>query len=232
MENYLERLELLLGEENIEKLKNSKVLVAGLGGVGSFCAEALVRCGIGTIGVLDSDIVENSNLNRQLIALNSTKGQLKTDVFEKRAKDINPKVTINKFPIFLNKETFDTINFNNYDLVADCIDSLVPKLNMIIHCLEKDIPIIASTGSGFKTDVTKIQTGSIWQTKHDPLAYRMRKKMRQWGFGDKNFKVVYSLELNENKKKNDKIGSIITVTGAFGLAVASLVIDELLKISN
>jgi tRNA A37 threonylcarbamoyladenosine dehydratase len=229
MESYLERLKILLGEEKLNKLQNAKVLVAGLGGVGSFCAEALVRCGIGTIGLLDSDKVETSNLNRQLIALNSTKGQFKTDVFEQRAKDINSNVEVHKYPFFLNKETFETVDFKQYDIVADCIDSLVPKLNMIIHCLENNIKIVASTGSGFKTDPTQIQKGSIWKTKHDPLAYRMRKKMRQWGFGDKDFKVVYSLELNNNKKISNNIGSIVTVTGTFGLTVASLVIEELVN---
>lgn len=229
MENYLERLEILVGKDGIEKLKNSSVLIAGLGGVGSLCAEAIVRCGVGRIGILDSDKVEISNLNRQLVALNSTIGQLKTDVFEKRAKDINPNVNIDKYPFFLNKETFETLDFSKYNIVADCIDSLVPKLNMIIHCLENNIPIIASTGSGFKTDPTQIQTGSIWKTKHDPLAYRMRKKLRQWGFKDKNLQVVYSLELNEKKKTDGKIGSIVTVTGTFGLTVASEVIKLLLK---
>ncbi len=223
----MERLELLLGEEKLNKLQNSKVLIAGLGGVGSFCAEALVRCGVGTIGLLDSDKVETSNLNRQLVALNSTKGQFKTDVFEKRAKDINPNVEIHKYPFFLNKETFEKIDFSQYHIVADCIDSLVPKLNMIIYCLENNIKIVASTGSGFKEDPTQIQKGSIWKTKHDPLAYRMRKKMRQWGFADKDFNVVYSLELSDKKKTDGKIGSIVTVTGSFGLTVASLVIDEL-----
>lgn len=234
MENFLERLNILVGEDGLKKLKNSAVLVAGLGGVGSFCAEALVRCGIGTMGVLDSDKVEVSNLNRQLVALNSTIGHLKTDVFEKRAKDINPDIKIDKYPFYLNKETFETLDFTKYNIVADCIDSLVPKLNMILHCLEHDIPIIASTGSGFKTDPTRIQIGSIWKTKHDPLAYRMRKKLRQWGFKDKELKVIYSLELNEKKKTEGKIGSIVTLTGSFGLTVASEIINSILEnvISN
>ncbi len=222
---FLSRLEVLYGKENIEKLKKAKVLVAGLGGVGSICAEALVRSGIGHIGVIDGDKVEESNLNRQILALNSTIGLNKTQVFEKRAKDINPEIKVDTYPYFINKETFEKVPIKDYDIVADCIDSLIPKLNLIIHCLENTIPVIASTGSGFKKNPEMVKSGSIWDTRNDPLAYRMRKKLRQWGYGDRDFTVVYSLEKPE--KKGEVIGSIMTTTAAFGLLIAHKVIERI-----
>lgn len=225
-----ERLIRLIGEDGFDRLKNARVLVAGLGGVGSFCAEALVRCGVGTIGALDADVSEPSNMNRQLFALENTLGEPKTTSFERRAKQINPDVTIHPYPLFLNRETFESLDYSGYDIVADCIDSLVPKLNLILHCLKHDIPIVASTGAGFKLDPTKVQSGSIWETRHDPLAHRMRKKLRQWGFGHRDFPVVYSLETRPDAVgKSEIIGSMVTVTGTFGLTVAAVVLDSLLS---
>ncbi len=224
---FLSRLEILYGKENIEKLKKAKVLVAGLGGVGGICAEALVRSGVGHIGVIDGDKVEESNLNRQILALNSTMGLNKTKVFEKRAKDINPEIKVDTYPYFINKETFEKVPIENYDIVADCIDSLIPKLNLIIQCLENNIPVIASTGSGFKKKPEMVKSGSIWDTKNDPLAYRMRKKLRQWGYGDRDFTVVYSLEKPETK--GEVIGSIMTVTATFGLLIAQKVIEKIIS---
>jgi len=223
---FLSRLEILYGKEGIDKLKNSKVLVAGLGGVGGICAEALVRSGVGHIGVIDGDKVEESNLNRQILALRSNIGVSKVEVFEKRAKEINPEVEVEKYPYFLNKETFEKVKLENYQIVADCIDSLIPKLNLIIACIEKRIPVIASTGSGFKKKPEMVKAGSIWETRNDPLAYRMRKKLRQWGYGDKDFTVVYSLEKPE--LKGDTVGSLMTVTATFGLLIAQKIIDNLL----
>jgi len=225
-----ERTRLLIGEDGIQKLKKARVLVAGLGGVGSFCAEALVRAGVGTIGALDSDRNETSNLNRQLFALGSTLGEQKSRSFATRAKEINPGVIVHELPLFLNRETFESLDYAAYDIVADCIDSLVPKLNLILHCLKHEIPIVASTGAGFKLDPTMVQSGSIWETRHDPLAHRMRKKLRQWGYGDRDFPVVYSLETRpETVGKGETIGSMVTVTGAFGLAIAAQVIRILLS---
>ena len=224
---FLSRLEILYGKENIEKLKKAKVLVAGLGGVGGICAEALVRSGVGNVGVIDGDKVEESNLNRQILALNSTMGLNKTKVFEKRAKDINPEIKVDTYPYFINKETFEKVPIENYDIVADCIDSLIPKLNLIIQCLENNIPVIASTGSGFKKNPEMVKSGSIWDTKNDPLAYRMRKKLRQWGYGDRDFTVVYSLEKPETK--GEVIGSIMTVTATFGLLIAQKVIEKIIS---
>ncbi|BBB33106.1 conserved hypothetical protein [Thermotomaculum hydrothermale] len=223
---FLSRLEILYGKEGIEKLKKSKVLVAGLGGVGGICAEALVRSGVGHIGVIDGDCVEESNLNRQILAFHSTIGINKTEVFEKRAKDINPEIKVDKYPYFINKDTFDNVPLESYKVVADCIDSLIPKLNLIIKCLEKDIPVIASTGSGFKINPEMVKSGSIWETKNDPLAYRMRKKLRQWGYGDRDFTVVYSLEKSE--VKGEVVGSIMTVTATFGLLIAQKVIEKII----
>ncbi len=225
---FLSRLEILYGSDTIERLKNAKVLVAGLGGVGGICAEALVRSGVGYIGVIDGDKVEESNLNRQILALRSNLGENKTDVFEKRAKDINPQIKVEKYPYFINKDTFDNVKLDRYNVVADCIDSLIPKLNLIIKCIEKNIPIIASTGSGFKKNPEMVRAGSIWETRNDPLAYRMRKKLRQWGFGEYDFEVVYSLEKPE--VKGETVGSVMTVTATFGLLIASKVIEKIISV--
>ncbi len=228
MERF-ERLKLLIGDRGLEKLAASRVLVAGLGGVGSFCAEALVRCGIGTIGALDGDVSEPTNLNRQLFALESTMSQPKTDSFAARAREINPKAQVETWHLRLNRETFQSVGIEGYDVVADCIDALVPKLNLILYCLEQNIPVVASTGAGFKLDPTQIAVGSIWDTRIDPLAHRMRKKLRQWGYGNRDFPVVYSREHRpEGVNRGETIGSIVTVTGTFGLTVAAEVLQILL----
>ncbi|RLE18604.1 MAG: tRNA threonylcarbamoyladenosine dehydratase, partial [Acidobacteria bacterium] len=129
------RLAPIIGEKGVTRLRQSRVLVAGLGGVGSFCAEALVRCGVGTIAVMDSDRSEPSNLNRQLFALHSTLGENKVDSFQKRAKDINPDVHVEIYPLFLNRESSGRIDVTSFDAIADCIDALVPKLNLILSCI-------------------------------------------------------------------------------------------------
>lgn len=229
MVDQFSRLNAIIGEKGTDALKESRVLVAGLGGVGSFCAEALVRCGIGTIAVMDSAKSQVSNLNRQLFALHSTLGENKADSFRKRAKDINPDVSIETYPLFFNRESSDQIDFTSFDVVADCIDALVPKLNLILYCVDNNIPFIASTGAGFKLDPTLVQAGSIWETKNDPLAHQMRKKLRQWGHGNADFTVVHSSEQRKSPPSETAIASIITVTGTFGLTVAAAVLDLLLN---
>jgi len=219
----------MIGDRGMEILEQSRVLVAGLGGVGSFCAEALVRCGVGTIGVMDSDRSEPSNMNRQLFALHSTLGEYKVTSFQKRAKDINPDVCVETYPLFLNRESKNEIDVTSFDVVADCIDALVPKLNLILSSLENNIPIVASTGAGFKIDPTKVKAGSIWDTRNDPLAYQMRKKLRQWGYGDTDFTTVYSREKRQCPPGETAIASIVTVTGTFGLTIAASVLDLLLE---
>ncbi|NOY22234.1 MAG: tRNA threonylcarbamoyladenosine dehydratase [Acidobacteria bacterium] len=229
MVDQYSRLNAIIGEKGINILKQSSVMVAGLGGVGSFCAEALVRCGIGTIGVMDSGRSEPSNLNRQLFALHSTLGEDKVISFRKRAKDINPDIRIETYPLFFNRETSNQVDFSSFDIVADCIDALVPKLNLILYCIENNIPIVASTGAGFKLDPTQVQAGSIWDTKNDPLAYQMRKKLRQWGHGNADFTVVYSMEERQSPPDKTTIASIVTVTGTFGLTIAASVLRLLLE---
>ena len=232
MVDQFSRLNAIIGEKGTHVLKESRVLVAGLGGVGSFFAEALVRCGVGTIAVMDSAQSQPSNLNRQLFALHSTLGENKIDSFRKRAKDINPDVSIETHPLFFNRESSDQIDVCSFDIVADCIDALVPKLNLILSCIENNIPIIASTGAGFKLDPAQVQAGSIWETKNDPLAHQMRKKLRQWGHKDTDFTVVYSREKRQRAPDETAIASIITVTGTFGLTVAAAVLRLLLKLKK
>lgn len=230
MEERFSRLRLLVGDAGLERLRGARVLVAGLGGVGSPCAEALVRSGVGRIGLLDAEAVEPSNINRQLVALESTVGRLKTDVFTERARDINPEIAIDVYPYYLNRETHDSLPLDQYDVVADCIDSLVPKLNVITRCLDRGVRLVSSTGAGFKLDPAQVRVGSIWETQKDPLAHRMRKKLRRWGYGDRDFLVVYSTEQRPPELRNAPyIGSIATVTSVFGSMLAAAVIEAVLN---
>ncbi|RLE18619.1 MAG: hypothetical protein DRJ14_03110, partial [Acidobacteria bacterium] len=136
------------------------------------------------------------------------------------------------YPLFLNRESSGRIDVTSFDAIADCIDALVPKLNLILSCIENDIPVVASTGAGFKLDPSRVQAGSIWETINDPLANKMRKKLRQWGHGNADFTVVYSPEKRQSPPGETTIASIITVTGTFGLKLAAEVLALLLDLEN
>ncbi len=230
MAQRFDRLSQLLGPEALARLARSSVLVTGLGGVGGTCAEALARSGVGRIGVIDAESVELSNINRQALAFESTLGRPKVEVFAERARDINPEIQVDCHALYLNRDSAERVDVTSYDLVADCIDSLIPKLNLIVRCLETSTPIVSSTGAGFRIRPEDVRVGSIWQTRNDPLAHRMRKKLRQWGHGAHDFPVVYSLELRPPEQRQaETIGSAVTVTGVFGLMLASLALRRLTK---
>ena len=230
MTDRFDRLRRLLGAEALERLHASSVLVCGLGGVGSPCAEALVRCGVGRIGLLDGETVATPDCNRQLIALDTTVGRPKTEVFAERARAIHPEVVLETYSFVFNRETADRLDVSDYDAVAECIDTLVPKLNIHTSCLDRGVPFVASSGAGFRTDPTRVRVGSLWDTRSDPLAHRMRKKLRKWGYGDREVRVVYSEEpVERTGPRPDTIGSIVTVTGVFGLTLASAILSILLE---
>ena len=174
MANQFSRSELLLGQEAMEKLENSHVAVFGVGGVGSYTVEALARCGVGEITLVDNDTVSLTNLNRQLIALHSTVGRLKTDVAKERLLDINPNIKVNSLATFFTPETSDSIDFSVFDYVVDAIDTVSGKIALVQICNNKNIPIISSMGTGNKLDPTKFEVTDIFKTSMCPLAKVMR----------------------------------------------------------
>ena len=192
MEKFL-RTEMLLGKEAIEKLNKSRVAIFGMGGVGGYVLEALVRAGVGEIDVIDSDCVAVSNINRQILATAKTVGEKKVDVAEKRAKEINPDVKINKFPIFYLPETADLFDFGNYDYIIDAIDTVSGKMELVKRANEVGTPIICSMGTGNKLDPTAFEVSDIYKTTVCPLARVMRGLCKKAGI--KHLKVVYSKEI-------------------------------------
>lgn len=219
------RSSLLLGEENTEKLKHSKVALFGVGGVGSFCLEALVRTGVGEIHIFDSDCVEVSNLNRQIIATNDTLGKPKVIVAKQRAESINPDVKIVPFEVYYSPENSASFDLSKYDYVIDAIDSVTSKIELILNCQSSDVSIISSMGTGNKLEPTGFKIADIYKTEGCPLARVMRYELKKRGV--KKLKTLYSPE-KPVKNGTDTIGSAVFVTGTAGLIIAGEVIKDLL----
>ncbi len=216
----------LIGEEGINKLKSSHICIFGVGGVGGFVVEALVRSGVGEITIVDFDTVNESNINRQIIALHSTIGLKKIDVLEKRIKDINPNCIVNKYDLFINNENIDTFNFKSYDYVIDCVDNVTAKLSIITRAKENNINIISSMGTGNKLDPKKFIITDISKTIVCPLAKVIRLELRKREI--KGVKVLYSTE--EPVKSPDFISSISFVPSSAGLLIAREVILDIVKL--
>ena len=235
---WLQRTELLVKEEGIERLQNANILIVGLGGVGSFAAEFLVRSGIGNLTIVDGDIVDITNINRQLPALNSTIGKNKTDVVAERILDINPEVNLKKINEFLEPERMEEIlTQEKFDYVLDCIDSLSPKLALIITCKRKKIKLISAMGAGGKTDPSKVMVRDISKTNNCFLAKQIRKKLKKEQI-HKGFRCVFSTEIQDENSlkmtdgsnyKKSFYGTISYMPAIFGLYAAAEVIRFLLK---
>lgn len=226
MSEFLKRTEALIGKSATEKLKNTHVAVFGIGGVGGYIVEALARSGIGELTLIDNDTVKESNLNRQIIALNSTVGEKKTVAFEKRLKDINPDIKVNLCNLFVLPENCDEIDFSRFDYVADAIDTVSGKLAIIEHCYNAGIPIISSMGTGNKLDPTAFSVTDINKTDTCPLARVMRYELKKRGI--KRLKVLYSNEIP--KKQNTRIpASISFVPSVAGLIIAGEIIKDVIK---
>jgi tRNA A37 threonylcarbamoyladenosine dehydratase len=231
------RTALLLGNENLEKLKQSHVLVVGLGGVGAYAAEQLCRAGIGNMTIVDGDTVHASNRNRQLAALLSNEGKSKVKIIADRLKDINPEIkliVINEY--IKDQKLIDIVKAVQYDYIVDAIDTLSPKLNLIFHSLESGLHLISSMGAGGKLDPSKVHVADISQTHICPLADVLRKRLHRLGIYT-GFKTVFSTEsipkhvmmLNENESnKKSTVGTISYMPAIFGCMMASVVIRELL----
>ena len=221
MESIFTRTELLIGKEKLEKLKQSNIAVFGLGGVGSYAAEAVARAGVGRLTVVDMDTVNSTNINRQLCALNSTIGMKKTDVVYERLKDINPGAEVISRFCFYSNETADLFKLKEFDYIIDAIDTVSSKLLLIENAKKADIPIISSMGAGNRTDPLKLTVGDIYQTSICPLARIMRHELRKRNIDSLN--VVYSKEepVKINSGNSKTIGSISFVPSVAGLLCAS-----------
>mgnify|MGYP004523096283 CR=1 FL=1 len=217
------RLEILM---NIDNLKNKKVLVIGVGGVGGYAVEALARCDIGNITIVDYDKVDISNINRQIIALHSTIGLFKVDVLKKRILDINPNCLVETFNCFYDEKTADLIFNKDYDYILDCCDSLKSKELLIREANKRNIKIISSMGAGFKFDPSKIQIEKLKNTSYDKLARILRYNLKD-NKKCLEIPVVYSKEQME--KKGTTIGSNAFIPSIFGLTMASYIINDIRK---
>ena len=237
MLNQFSRTEILLGSNAMDKLKNSKVIVFGIGGVGGYVVEALVRSGIGTIDIVDNDTVSLTNLNRQIIATWSTIGKNKVDVMEVRMKDINPDVIVNKHQCFYLPETAERFDFSQYDYVIDAVDTVSAKIDIVMQAEKAGIPVISSMGAGNKLNPAAFEVADIYKTSVCPLAKVMRRELKKRGV--KKLKVVYSKEIplkpaenedirKENEKKRQAPGSIAFVPSVAGLIIAGEVIKDLM----
>ena len=232
MINQFSRTELLIGDDGVDKLKNSRVAVFGVGGVGGYVVEALARSGVGTIDIVDNDNVSLTNINRQIIALHSTVGRPKVDVMEERIKDISPPAVVNKHNCFFLPENSDDFDFRRYDYVVDAIDTVTGKIELAVKCKEFNVPLIASMGAGNKLDPTAFRVADIFKTKVDPLARVMRNALKKRGI--KKLKVVYSEEppmtpLPSDEETSKKVvpGSTAFVPSVAGLIIAGEVIKDI-----
>ena len=217
----------LVGEKAVEKLGKTKIALFGLGGVGSFVAEALIRSGIGAIDIFDNDVVDITNINRQLIATESTVGRLKTEVAAKRLKEINPTASVGEFPIFITPEETEKINFEKYDYVIDAIDNVTAKIALAQKAREKNIPIISAMGAGNKLDPTKFEIAPIEKTSVCPLARVMRLELKKRNIT--GVKAAFSKEPAINTALGRTPASISFVPSVMGLIIAGEVIKDLIK---
>ena len=245
------RTELLFGKEAMDKLAGSKVAVFGIGGVGGYVCEALVRSGVGAFDLIDDDKVCLTNLNRQIIATRSTVGKYKTDVMRDRMLDINPKVEVEVHKCFFLPENADDFPWDSYDYVVDAVDTVTAKIALVMKCKEKNIPIISSMGAGNKLDGSQFKVADIYKTKVCPLAKVMRRELKKRGV--KKLKVVYSEEIPtrpiedtaiscrnhcicppgaEHKctERRDIPGSVAFVPSVAGLIIAGEVAKDLIRV--
>ena len=236
MNNWLERTELLLGEDKLNTLKNANVLVVGVGGVGAYAAEMIVRSGVGRMTIADADKVSETNINRQLVALHSTIGREKCDILADRLKDINPELQLTIVNRFIKDDETDALlDSSNFDYVVDAIDTLSPKLALIKGAMDRGIRIVSSMGAGAKTDPTLMEIKDIAKTHHCPLAHMLRKRLHKIGI-KRGFWAVFSPEpvregamiLCEEQNKKSNVGTISYIPALFGIGCASVVIRDLI----
>ena len=238
MLNQFSRTQLLLGEEGMKKLSDARVAVFGIGGVGGYVCEALVRSGVGAFDLIDDDKVCLTNLNRQIIATRKTVGKYKTEVMKERILDINPDLQVKTYNMFYLPETADQFDFTRYDYVVDAIDTVTGKIALVLHAQRDNVPIISSMGAGNKLDASQFEVADIYKTSVCPLAKVMRRELKRRGV--KHLKVVYSKEVpltpdyeacGEDARVHGKQvpGSSAFVPSVAGLILAGEVVKDLIK---
>ncbi|MCQ2280126.1 MAG: tRNA threonylcarbamoyladenosine dehydratase [Bacteroidales bacterium] len=236
---WFQRTELLLGKESLARLRRAHVLVVGLGGVGAYTAESLCRAGIGELTLVDADTVEETNRNRQLLALTSTVGQPKTEVLAERLRLINPDVKLHLIHEFLRDErTIEVLQQSDYDYVVDAIDSLSPKVFLIYHALQRKLRVVSAMGAGGKMDPAQVQVADISKTYQCRLAHTVRKRLHKMEIY-KGFKAVFSpepvregsvcLDADPEINKLSTVGTISYMPAIFGLVASSVVIRDLVE---
>ena len=232
--NQFSRSQILLGKENMDKLMTSHIAVFGIGGVGGYVCEALVRSGIGSFDLIDSDTVSLTNLNRQIIATHSSVGKYKTEVMKQRMLDINPDVEVNIHNCFFLPENKDTFAWEEYDYVIDAVDTVTAKIALVEMCQKKNIPIISAMGAGNKIEASGFKVADIYKTKMCPLAKVMRYELKKRGI--KKLKVVYSEEVpmkamevseEDSGMRRSLPGSIAIAPSTAGLIMAGEVIKDI-----
>lgn len=236
MLNQFSRTQLLLGQDGMDKLAKARVAVFGIGGVGGYVCEALARCGVGTLDLIDSDTVSVSNLNRQILALHSTVGRDKVEVMRERIADIDPHILVRTFKTFFTLENADDFDFSQYTYVVDAIDTVAGKIELAVRCYKANVPLISSMGAGNKLHPEAFEIADIYKTSVCPLARVMRTELRKRGIP--HLKVVYSKEIP--RKPADSVppeshgrhlpGSIAFTPSAAGLILAGAVVRDILNI--
>lgn len=229
---------MLVGEQMLGRFADSTVAVIGVGGVGGYAAEMIVRAGIGHLIILDSDDVSVSNKNRQLLALDSTVGRSKCDVLAERLKDINPELDLTVIQEYFEPDKADVLlGGRRIDFLVDAIDTLSPKLSLIKYCMDNGIPLVSSMGAGAKFDATQVRLTDVSKSFNCPLAYIVRKRLRHMGIS-KGFKVVFSEELPdrdsivpcEDRNKKSQVGTISYIPAVFGCVCAQAAIQHIMKL--
>ena len=234
---WLERSRMLVGDDMLGKFADSTVAVIGVGGVGGYAAEMIVRAGIGHLIILDSDDVAESNKNRQLLALDSTIGRPKCEVLSERLKDINPELDLTVIQDYFEPEKADELlGGRKIDFLVDAIDTLSPKLALIKYCMDNGIPLVSSMGAGAKFDATRVRLADVSKSYNCPLAYIVRKRLRHMGIS-KGFKVVFSEELPDrdsivpcqDRNKKSQVGTISYIPAVFGCVCAQAAIWHIME---
>lgn len=234
-ENCYHRTQILIGKENVEKLKKQHVVICGIGGVGSYALEALARIGIGEITIVDKDVVDVTNINRQIIALNGTIGKYKVNVAKDRVHEINEEILVHTMNMEINKENVEQLFQEKIDYVVDCVDNIEAKIAIIQNCYHRNIKCISCMGTANKLNPLDLKVEDIYKTTMCPLAKLMRKNLKQIGI--KKQKVVYSTEIPKKRTKEEKevygntLGSVSFVPSCAGLIIASEVVKDLLELS-
>ena len=233
---WQQRTELLLGKDRMEHLRNSHVLVVGLGGVGAYAAEMICRAGVGKMTIVDADTVQPSNINRQLPALHSVIGRPKAEVLAERFRDINPDMELTVLPVYLKDETIpELLDSAKFDFVVDAIDTVAPKCYLIYNALKRGLKIVSSMGAGAKSDITQVRFADLWETYHCGLSKAVRKRLQKMGMKRK-LPVVFSTEqadpnavilIDNEQNKKSTTGTVSYMPAVFGCYLAEYVIRKI-----